>query len=101
MEYKIIVLCESMGGIQADTEEIQDDFTEKFIELFGSEALATKAVLHALSDSEWVNNECYVSEPWFCDNIREQYFEASEYAFRDWVFGRPDELAISIGIGRE
>ena len=100
MKYSIIVICESCGDTTADTNEIVNDFENKFVELFKTEVAATSAVLASLSHAEWDGATCFVSVP--SDSaIKEQYFEACEYAFRDWMFGQPDGLMITIGVGTE
>ena len=110
MEYALIVLCEVTGSVTVDTDTVVEDFTDRFIELFGSETLATQAVLQAIDyehvfkpnrNCRWKGGECLVFNPLAGDSIREQYFQSCDYAFRVWVYGKPDELEIILGVRRQ
>ena len=109
MKYSIIVICETQGCIEADTDEIQNLFFDKFIKQYSSELEATNAVLEAVKASELKFNDeeftgksdAFVVNPYDHDVIANQFVAANEYAFRDWSFGQPDGIWITIGVGLE
>lgn len=105
MKYAIIAKCESSAGCDADTDLIAEEFCAKFIEQFANEDDATQAVLDSLTTEDWQDDferdEVYIFAPYHREKIAIQFEVANDFAFREWLYGEPDDLSIIIGIAIE